>query len=434
MIAPQRIVIIGGGFAGTALAKRLEKLLAPEHSITLISQENYTTFNPMLAEVVGASVFPVQVIAPIRQMLSRASFIMAKVTDIDTARKLVRYDVEGETGILETAYDHLVLAFGSRANLSFIPGMEEYGVPLKLIGDALHIRNRLLEQLESAEQEEDAAKRAHLTHFAVVGGGFSGVEVAGEIMDFLKEIVRYYRRVRPEEIRVTLLHDQGRLLPELPEKLGEHARKSMEKRGIAIMLNARAAKVDAMGVELSSGGRVDAANIICTIGTKPNALVEGLNIPKERGRILTNPDMSVKETPGIWAIGDCALIANAHDGKFAPPTAQFAVQEAHQLAGNLARAAKGQATVPFSYKGKGMLATIGHLNGVAQMGGLKVSGLPAWLLWRAFYLSQMPSFTRKLRIFVEWTWSMFFASDITHLRFTRTQDADLQPQLTKNAA
>jgi NADH dehydrogenase len=227
---------------------------------------------------------------------------------------------------------------------------------------------------------------------------------------------------------VTILQDTLHLLPELPEALGEAAADSMRKRQIHVRLGVRAASVDAEGVTLASGEKIAAATVICTVGTKPNPLVERLGntmgLTFQRGRIETMADMSVEGLPDVWALGDCALVKNAETEKYSPPTAQFAVAQAHQLAVNIARRIQGQATVPFSYRVKGMIATIGHMKGVAQLFGINLKGFPAWLLWRALYLMRMPTLGRKLRIWVEWTWSMFFPVDITHLRFTRTGEAD----------
>ena len=167
-----------------------------------------------------------------------------------------------------------------------------------------------------------------------------------------------------------------------------------------------------------------AATTICTIGAQPNALVWRMTIPVERGRIVVNPDLSVRDTPGVWAIGDCALVMNARDGKYAPPTAQFAVREARLAAANLLTVLRGGPTHAFDYKARGSMAAIGHMKGVADVFGIPLWGLPAWLLWRAYYLSQMPTLGRKVRIFVEWTWGMFFPTDITHLRFTRSHAVD----------
>jgi NADH dehydrogenase len=425
----KNIVIVGGGFAGTTLAGALERRLPAGHRIVLVSEESYTTFNPMLAEVVGASVFPEHVVAPIRQMLdgSKGSqFIMGRVTDVDVERHNVALTTLA--GVRRIDYAHLVLGFGTRANLDLVPGLAEHALPLKLVGDAMFIRNRVLQRIARIELEPEAQLRARLGHFVVIGGGFSGVEVAGELADFLRSAIRFYPRVQRSELRVTLLQDAARLLPELPESLGRAAARSLTARGIDVRLDARAACVDAGGVHLADGEFIDGATVICTIGTKPNPLVERLGVALQRGRIETAADLSVPHAPGVWAIGDCALICNqALNGAFAPPTAQFAVAEAHVLADNIVSAIAGRPTRAFGHVSRGMMATTGHLKGVAQLFGLRLAGLPAWLLWRAYYLSRMPTLGRKFRIWVEWTWSMFFAADITHLRFTRTSEADREP-------
>lgn len=420
------IVIVGGGFAGTTLAAALERRLPTGHRVVLVSEESYTTFNPMLAEVVGASVFPEHVVAPLRQMLDAgkgSQFIMARVGAVDFKRRLV--SASTLAGPREIPYAQLVFAFGTRANLALVPGLADHALPLKLVGDAMFIRNRVLQRVARIELEADATLRRRLGHFVVIGGGFSGVEVAGELADFLRSALRFYPRARRDELRVTLLQDAPCLLPELPDSLGHAAAASLRARGIDVRLGARAARVDADGVTLADGELLDAGTVICTIGTQPHALVEGLGLALQRGRIQVAPDLSVPGAANLWAIGDCAAVPNAAQrGGLAPPTAQFAVAEAHTLAHNLVARIAGRPTRAFSHASKGMMATTGHLKGVAQLFGLRLSGLPAWLLWRAYYLSRMPTLGRKFRIWVEWTWGMFFAADITHLRFTRTGDAE----------
>ena len=429
MSGTKNIVIVGGGFAGTTLAGALERRLPAGHRIVLVSEESYTTFNPMLAEVVGASVFPEHVVAPIRQMLDASKgsqFIMGRVTEVDIDRRDVALTTLA--GACRIDYAHLVLGFGTRANLDLVPGLAEHALPLKLVGDAMFIRNRVLQRIARIELEREARLRARLGHFVVIGGGFSGVEVAGELADFLRSAIRFYPRVQRTELRVTLLQDADRLLPELPESLGRAAARSMTARGIDVRLGTRAACVDADGVRLANGEFIDGGTVICTIGTKPNPLVERLGVALQRGRIETASDLSVPNAPGVWAIGDCALVRNqALNDAFAPPTAQFAVAEAHALAHNIVSAIAGRPTRAFAHVSRGTMATTGHLKGVAQLFGLRLAGLPAWLLWRAYYLSRMPTLGRKFRIWVEWTWSMFFAADITHLRFTRTSEADPDP-------
>jgi NADH:quinone reductase (non-electrogenic) len=417
----KNIVIIGGGFAGSTVARELRGRLPDGYTLILISEESYLTFNPMLPEVVGASIFPEQVVAPLRQMLDLRGanrFIMGHVTAIDKmARTVTCSSLAGETVV---PYGELILAFGNRPRLDFIPGMMEHALPLKSIGDAMEIRNVVLRRLAQIELENDPERRRLLGHFVVIGGGFSGVEVAGELADCLKAVQRYYPRVNMDEVMLTVVQDLDRLLPELPVRLGQVAMRSLEGRGVTVLLGKRATEVHAGGIRCADGHILAAATVVCTIGTRPNDLVERLGLASERGRLVTRPDLSVDGAEGIWASGDCALVINQLDGKPAPPTAQFAVREARLLARNLLRRIADQATRPFRYRSRGMMAAIGHMNGVAEVFGIPVSGLPAWLIWRAYYLSQMPTFGRKLRIYVEWTWGMFFPTDITHFRFTRS--------------
>ena len=434
MNTTRHIAIVGGGFAGTTLARALERQMPPGWQLVLISEESYTTFNPMLAEVVGASVFPEHVVAPIRQMLSKSRFVMGRVASVDLARKVVQANTLA--GVQDIAFDHLVLAFGTRARLDLVPGLAEHALPLKLVGDALHIRNRVLQRVARIELETDPQVRQQLGRFVVIGGGFSGVEVAGAIADFLKSLCRWYPRVAASELQVTLLHDQPRLLPELPESLGLAAAKSMGQRGIDVRLGARAVQVQADGVRLANGDFIDSATVVCTIGTQANPLAQKLGLPSTRGRLDAEADMSVRGAPGVWALGDCAAVRNQADGALAPPTAQFAVAQAQLLAKNILAHIAGRPTEAFAHQSKGAMATTGHLKGVAHLGlggggarGIRLAGLPAWLLWRAYYLQRMPTWGRKLRIWVEWTWGMFFPADITHLRFTRTPDIDRDSEL-----
>ncbi|MEQ1807619.1 MAG: FAD-dependent oxidoreductase, partial [Burkholderiaceae bacterium] len=327
------IVIVGGGFAGTSLATALEKRLPEGWNATLISEESYTTFNPMLAEVVGAAVFPEHVIAPIREMLRSSRFVMGRLERVDTLRRMLTCATLA--GRLDFGYGHLVLAFGQRANLAVIPGATEHALPLKLVGDAMHIRNRVLQRLARIELSDDALERRALGRFVVIGGGFSGVEVAGSIADFTRSALRYYPRVLPSELDLTLLHDGERLLPELPARLGESAARSLRARGVDVRLGARASRIDAHAVELQGGVLLPTATVILTIGTRSNPLVQQLGLATTRGRIVTAPDGAVVGADGLWAMGDCAATPNAADGQLCPPTAQFAVAQAAQLAANL---------------------------------------------------------------------------------------------------
>lgn len=419
----KRIVIVGGGFAGATVTKQLVGKLPAGWETVLVSEESYTTFNPMLPEVVGANIFPEHVVAPLREMIGtqRAGrFIMGKVASVDRASKtMVLATLAGEMSL---SYDQLVIAVGNRARLDLIPGMAEHAMPVKTVGDALHIRNVVLRRLAQMELETDADKRRRLGHFVVIGGGFSGVEVAGAIIDYIKGVRKYYRHVGADELQVTLLQNIDRLLPELPESLGAAALGILQSHGAKILLKSSAAEVREEGVVLADGTVLASANVIGTIGTRPNALLEATDLALDRGRLRVNPSMQTVDDPNIWAIGDCALLINGFDGQPCPPTAQFAVRQAKVLARNLIATVEGRPPVNFSYSPRGSMAAIGHLNGVAQVFGMRFTGLLAWFIWRAYYLAQMPTFGRKLRIYIEWTWGMLFPPDITHLRFTRSED------------
>jgi NADH dehydrogenase len=421
------IVIVGGGFAGTTLARALDARRSPGLQVTLISDESTTTFHPMLPEAVGASVFPEQVVAPLREMLDLQRgdrFVMGRVIDVDPAARTVRCDTLA--GARELRYDELVLAFGNRARLDSIPGMALHGLPLKTVGDAMHIRNVVLRRLACIELEADAELRREIGHFVVIGGGFSGVEVAGELVDCLASIRRFYPRVAASELKVTLLHDLDRLLPEMSPRLAAAALRSLRRRRVAVELSSRASSIHERGVRLEDGRALAAQTVISTIGTRPNSLATELGLATERGRVIVEPDLTVPGHEHLWALGDCAAVPNGFDGKASPATAQFAVRQAKQLAANLLARRRGTATRAFVARPRGMIAAIGRHNGVAEVLGFSFSGLPAWLLWRAYYLSQMPTLRRKLRIWVEWTWGMFFPADITHLRFTRSAELPVQ--------
>lgn len=342
---------------------------------------------------------------------------MATVSAIDLQQRIVYYLGEGSG---ELRYDHLVLACGTNANLGVVRGMSEYALPLKTLGDALFLRNRVVSRLEAASLQTDVSARRWLTTFIVIGGGFSGVEVAGEIEDFVRASLRYYPMIDPADVSVVLLHGTDRLLPEIGESLGDFARTRMTANGIEVRLKARAVRIDDRGVMLDDGKIIAGGTVVCTIGTAPNPIIAGLNLEAERGRIRTAPDMSVPGYPGVWAIGDCAAVPNALDGRVSPPTAQFADRQAKHLARNILATITGAGTKPFRYSPIGQLCSIGHNKAVVELFNLRISGFIAWLLWRGVYLLKIPTFARKARLFLEWNWAMFFPPDIVHFNYRRS--------------
>jgi NADH dehydrogenase len=413
----RRIVVFGGGFAGTALVRALDRRLPPGWSVTLVSQENFITYHPLLAEVVGASLLPGHVVAPHRQMVRNTDVCMAAVSHIDLDQRVVHYLGEGSG---ELPYDQLVIACGTQANLGLVRGMNEYALPLKTLGDALFLRNRVVSRLEAASLQSDRESRRWLLTFIVIGGGYSGVEVAGEIEDFVRSSLRYYPMIDPADVRVVLLHGTERLLPEISERLGRFACEKMARNGVEIRLKARVVRVDDRGVMLDSGDTVAGGTVVCTIGTAPNPIVAATGLNTERGRLKVEPDMAVKARPGVWALGDCAAVPNSLDGGLCPPTAQFADRQARHLAKNILAAIAGRPTAAFGYRPVGQLCSIGHNKAVAEIFGLKLAGFVAWLLWRGVYLLKIPTFSRKARLYLEWNWAMFFPPDIVHFNYRRS--------------
>jgi len=417
-----RIVIAGAGFGGLSVARELEKL-GRGGGVTVVSVQNAITFNPLLPEIVGGSMLPGQVVAPIRHLLRRASFVMGEITNVDLDRGTLR--VRGHGDATRTySYDHLVFACGSTANLGLIPGMAENAMPLKTVGDALALRNRILRCLEEADVESDTARKRQLTRFVVIGGGFSGVEAAGQINDLLRAAVRHYPTVRPDDCKVVVIHRGDRILPEVSADLSAVALRKMQRRGITFILESQVSKVTPSGVELACGEAVDGENVVATIGTAPAPLVESLPLPKQRGRIETAADMSVPGFAGVWALGDCAAIPDAGSGGMVPPTAQAATHAGAHLARNLIRAGGTGSGARYRFESRGELATIGDQKAVAQIYGLHIAGFPAWLLWRAVYLIKFPTWWRKIRIWLEWTWSCVFPADIAVLGFHRSSEPE----------
>lgn len=420
-MAVTRIVIVGGGFAGVKCARILRKQLRPEScEIVLFSRENNMVFFPLLAQVAGATINPGAVTVPLRQMLSGVRCRTEDVRQIDLAASEVEY--EGYDGrVNRMPFDHTVIACGASVNLTMVPGMADHAFPLKSVGDAMALRFHVTDQLEKAEVCTDPERRRWYLSFVVVGGGFTGVEAAGEINDLVRASARFYENFTARDLTVTLVHSRDHILPEVSPALREFAKTKMEQAGIHMVLNAHAALATAEGVELEGGRMIRGGTVVCTIGTTMPQLVQRLDVPKERGRLLTDADMRLRDIPNVWAIGDCAHIVNAYDHGVAPPTGQFAERQGRQAANNIMAVLRGRPTKPFSFKPLGQLCGIGERTAVAEILGVRLSGFPAWWLWRTVYLLKSPSWSRRIKIAFDWTWELFFPRDLAYPRAGRTE-------------
>jgi NADH dehydrogenase len=413
-----RIVILGGGFAGLAVAQRLERLLREgECDVTIVSRDNYALFTPMLPEVSNGDLEPRHIVSPLRGLLRTTTLVLGEVLGIDFGARTI------ETRLLLTnerqhvSYDHLVLATGSVSATFGIAGVAEHSFPFKRLEDAESLRNHIVETLELADIESDSTQRRRLLTYVIVGGGYTGVEVAGELVDFFRSILRFYRHIELSEVEVVLVEGGPKLLPDLLPRMGEYCAEFLARRKVRVRTGALVASVDAGGVALKDGSRLESATVVWSAGVRPSPLIASLPLPHARnGGIFANADMSVKDTPNIWALGDCAWIPMP-EGGFYPATAQHAIREGPVLAENIVRVLRGEATQPFRWKALGTMASLGGHRGVVGFpNGFVLTGFAAWWLWRTYYLARIPGWYRKVRVALDWLLALIFPRDIAQLR------------------
>lgn len=417
----KRIVVIGGGFAGVKCISTLRKKLAKNQcEIVLFANENHMVFHPLLAEVASASINPKDMAAPLRQLLKDTLIRMEEVTEINLNSNEVCYE-SADGGTQSMPYDQLVIACGTTSNLAVVPGMADHAFPMKTAGDALALQVHIINQMEKAETCSHQEMKSRLLTFVVVGGGFSGVEVAGEIYDFIVRSSRYYANFSESDVNVTLVHSRSQILPEVSSSLRDFAKSKMQQNGIQFILNARAAYCTSDGVGLKDGQFIQAGTVICTIGTRPASIVENLSVPKTNDRLLVNADMSIEGLSNIWAIGDCAAVPNAEDGALCPTTAQFAERQGAQLALNIVYKLDGKTTRPFSHRSLGTLCSIGGRNAVAEVLGIKLSGTLAWVAWRGTYLFKLPTLTQQIAVGLTWALGFLFPPALSCPRIDRTR-------------
>ena len=416
-----RVIIVGGGFGGVTLAEHLDRRVARDVEVVVISSENHMVFTPMLAEVAGRSLSGFDVVAPGRQIAPRATWLTASVTGVDLKKNEVEYNRPDGT-IATLPYTHLILTCGSEVNLDVVPGMAAHAYTLRSEGDAMVLGNEVIGRFEQAAVEPEEDERQRLLTVVVVGGGFTGVEAAGHLFDLMRDIQSLYPQLKGHQPRIVLLQRGPKIVPEFQHaSLSEFALRKLLKNGVDVRLNTEVKEVTARYVRLGSGEQIETGLTVCSVGTAPVALIKKIGLPLERGRLKTEPDMRVTGTANVWAFGDCAAVPNAWNREISPPTAQFALRQAKQLAANLVRVSRGEATTPFHFHPQGLLATIGQHNGVAEIYGLKFSGLIAWFLWRTVYLMKIPTIRRKLNVVVDWTWDIFFKPNPVRVRVAQQQ-------------
>jgi len=449
----KRVVILGGGFGGVSTAKSLEHLFGADQSVelTLVSETNALLFTPMLAEVAGGSLEPTHISTPLRTSLRRTRVMRGKVSHIDLERRRVTVLCGDGCSATETlTYDHLVLALGSVSNYLGLENVQRRAFDFKSLIDAIRIRNHVIDMFERADREPDKTTRQEILTFVVAGGGFAGVELAGALNDFGRGMLADYPSLRPEDLRVILVHSRERILPELSEKLASYALERMRERGVVFKLNSRltdarhgavmlkpmsganASSIERSHQEMSGANassiershqedeEIPAQTLVWTAGTAPNPILKRLPVERDkRGAVIVDSTLAVRNFPGVWAVGDCAAMTDAKTAKPYPPTAQFALRAARTLAKNIHASFHDKPLTPFHFDSLGALCVVGHQTACAELTvpfartrSVTFSGLIAWIMWRAFYLAKLPGLERKARVLVDWTMELFFPRDI----------------------
>jgi len=357
---------------------------------------------------------PRHAVSPLRTPLTESEFVEAEVEQIDLENQRVHVRAASDESF-DIEYDQLVLALGGVTNRTLVAG-SDHTRTFKTLGDAIQLRNHVIAAFERATVEKDAArKRAHLT-FVIVGGGLVAVELAGELAEFVRNLARLYSHIRPDEIRLEMLESGPRIAAEFADSQSEYARCRLEKRGVRVRLNVRVERIDGDKVHLPGGEEIEARTILLAVGVSPSPLIASLPLEKDKkGRAVVEATLRVRGRNNVWALGDCASIPDP-SGKPYPQLAQHALREAKCVAGNISAVVRGGVELqPFIYQTKGMLAALGHFDGMGQVFGIRIRGFIAWWVWRTYYLFQMPRWNRRVRIMIDWTISLFFHNDIVEL-------------------
>ena len=424
-LAP-RILILGGGFAGVTTALTLAKRCAavlPVH-ITLVSAQNFFLFTPMLAEAATGAVETRHVLYPIRPLCGELGVEFGEMSveaiDLDRRRVVARHSRSQVRQHVH--YDKLVLALGAAPNVSMAPGAALHALTFKGVGDAVRIRNRVIDLFEAAALTDDPWARRRLLTFVVVGAGHAGTELMAALEELTRGILlRHYPSIPPSDVRLVLVGSA--VLPQTATNLASYAREQLLKRGIELETN-RAGGVSAEGLSLSDGRFIPSNCIIWTAGNRVSPVIADLPLAKTRdGRLLVNEFFEVKGAPDVYALGDNAAQTDSHTGAPYVATAQVAIRQARALAGQLEAELTGQERRPFRFRLLGEMVPLSRRTAVADLRGLKLIGFPAWFIWKTVYMLKLPTLAARVRVVLDWTVELFFERDVSELAVDEEQGA-----------
>ena len=433
----KKIVILGGGFAGVECARQLESEFGDNSEIELvmISEDNFLLFTPMLPQVASGMIETRHIVLPIRTICQKTKFYEGRIKNIDPFGKLVNLWGTGDKRSVSIHYDFLVVALGSETNFFGMADVEKNAYTMKTLNDAVVLRNRIIDMLEQAENETNPILRKSFLNFVVAGGGFAGIETAGELMDLILDARKHYPNIHKDDLKVIVIEALPMILPGFNEKLAEFAKQKLIERGIDIKLQTAITSFDGNevttklldqnpkdSVDESKVDSIITKTLIWTAGVTPVNTIKRSMLKTDRGKVIINDYLEVQDFPGVFAIGDCALFLNPETKRPYPPTAQIAEAQAKTAAKNLTALIKNSEKEKFEYHSKGQMAIIGKRSGIATFLGMNISGFWAWLIWRNVYLSKIPTFDKQVRVFLDWTIDLFFDRDISRLKMMKHDD------------
>jgi NADH:quinone reductase (non-electrogenic) len=409
------ILVVGAGFAGLYAAMGLKDMVAAGHHVTVINEESFFQYQPFLPEVASGTIDPRAAVVPLRRVLKHCRIVIGEVTRVDhVAREAhLRMATGGERTI---GYDVVVLAPGSRSRVLPVPGLAEHGIGFKTVQEAIYLRNHVLAQLDVAASEADAARRRAALTFVFVGGGYAGVEALGELEDLARDAIENYPDLDASEMRWILVDAADRILPELPEGLASYARDLLQRRGIEVKLATRLDSAEGGMIRLSDGDGFPAETLVWTAGVKPSPLARESGLPvDEQGRLLVDRYLRVEGVEDVWGAGDAAAVPDETTGGVSPPTAQHGLRQGKRVAANIESLIAGDPFQPFVYANIGGVCSLGRYKGVAIVKGLRFRGFLGWFLHRSYHLLAMPTWTRRVKIAMDWSVALLFPRDLAQL-------------------
>ena len=421
---PRQILVVGGGHVGLYAALRLSrKLSSREAEVTVVDPQPHMTYQPFLPEAAAGNISPRHAVVPLRRELKRCNVLAGAVTRVEHARKTATVQpIIGPPR--EISYDDIIVAPGSVSRTLPIPGLEENGIGFKTIGEAIYLRDRVLERLDIATTTDDPSTKKRAMTFVFVGGGYAGIEALAEMEDMARYALRYYPELEPRDMHWVLVEATQRILPEVDPDMGAYTVQQLLKRGLDIRLGTRLESCVDGVVKLSDGDEFAADTIVWTAGVKPHPMVANTDLPLDaKGRItclptlqVVRPDGSIVE--GAWSAGDCAAVPDltaAEPGTMCSPSAQHSVRQAPLMADNIRAVLRGGVLKPYKHKHVGSVASLGLHKGVAQVYGVKVRGFPAWFMHRTYHLGRIPSLNRKIRVVIDWTLALFLRREVVSI-------------------